>query len=323
MRISVSSSDELMRLDNFLTSRLIQFSRSKIQKLILKGNIVVNKKVVKKNFKLSYGDKIDIDKNSFQSSEISSTLKKWDYPLEVIYKDSNFAIINKPLGIISHPTVNNKDKTLVNIILNRFEKELSNHPDELRPGIVHRLDRDTTGVMIIPFNEHSHWKIADQFKNRQVKKKYIALTWGGWTKKQGEIDNMLARSKKNPLKFQSSSKGKNARSKFKLLKNGRYFSAINFYPKTGRTHQIRVHCSEYGFPIIGDDLYGGGVSKLKEYLPEIQKKMKKIIVQNHGHYLHAAKISFIHPKTKKKMIFEANPNENFKNLLNLIINNEV
>ena len=318
MRISVSSSDELIRLDNFLSSRLIQFSRSKIQKLILNGNITVNNKSAKKNLKLSYGDKIDIDKNSFEPSEISSTLKKWDYPLEVIYKDDNFAIINKPLGVISHPTTNNKDKTLVNIVLNKFEKELRNHPDPLRPGIVHRLDRDTTGVMIIPFNDHAHWKIADQFKNREVQKEYVALTWGEWTKNEGKIDNALKRSKKNPLKFQSSLKGKNATSEFKLLKSGRYFSAITFYPKTGRTHQIRVHCSEEGFPIIGDDLYGGGISKLNEYLPEVQKKMKKVIEQNNGHYLHAARISFMHPETKEKMTFKADPNEYFKNLLNLI-----
>jgi 23S rRNA pseudouridine1911/1915/1917 synthase len=323
MRISVSSSDELIRLDNFLSSRLIQFSRSKIQKLILNGSITVNNKAAKKNLKLSYGDTIEIDKNSLEINEISKTLKKWDYPLEVIYKDNNFAIINKPLGVISHPTANNKEKTLVNIILNKFEKELSGHPDPLRPGIVHRLDRDTTGVMIIPFNEYAHWKIADQFKNREVQKEYIALTWGEWIKDEGEIDNILARSKRNPLKFQSSLKGKNAKSKFKLLKNGRYFSAITFYPKTGRTHQIRVHCSEEGFPIIGDELYGGGISKLNEYLPEVQKKMKKVITQNNGHYLHAARISFTHPETNEKITFEANPNEYFNNLLNLIVDNEI
>jgi 23S rRNA pseudouridine1911/1915/1917 synthase len=219
MRISVSSSDELMRLDNFLSSRLIQFSRSKIQKLILNGNITVNKKAAKKNLKLSFGDKIYIDKNSLELSEISPTLEKWDYPLEIIYKDNNFAIINKPLGIISHPTANNKDRTIVNILLSKFKEELNNHPDSLRPGIVHRLDRDTTGVMIIPFNEHAHWKIAEQFKNRKVQKKYIALTWGHWNENKGKIENNLTRCKKNPLKFKSSYKGRNSISEFNLLKS--------------------------------------------------------------------------------------------------------
>ena len=322
MTISVSSSDELIRLDAFLSSRLIQFSRSKIQKLISEGSITVNDKTVKKNLKLSYGDTIEVDTAKFESIEVPD-LKKWDYPLEVIYEDSDFAIINKPFGVISHPTSNNKDQTLVNILLNKFEDKLSSHPDPLRPGIVHRLDKDTTGVMIIPFNEYAHWKIADQFKNRTIQKEYIALTWGEWVEDEGLIQNKLSRSKKNPLKYQSSMEGRLAISKFKLINNGKYFSAINFFPKTGRTHQIRIHCSEKGFPIVGDELYGGGWKKLNEYLPEVQKRINKNISIQNGHYLHAKSISFIHPKTDKKVVFNAEPNEEFINLLEMIKNEEI
>ena len=322
MTISVSSSDELIRLDAFLSSRLIQFSRSKIQKLISEGSITVNDKTVKKNLKLSYGDTIEVDTAKFESIEVPD-LKNWDYPLEVIYEDNDFAIINKPFGVISHPTPNNKDQTLVNILLNKFEDKLSSHPDPLRPGIVHRLDKDTTGVMIIPFNEYAHWKIADQFKNRTIQKEYIALTWGEWVEDEGLIQNKLSRSKKNPLKYQSSMKGRLATSKFKLINNGKYFSAINFFPKTGRTHQIRIHCSEKGFPIVGDELYGGGWKKLNEYLPEVQKRINKNISIQNGHYLHAKSISFIHPKTDKKVVFNAEPNEEFINLLEMIKNEEI
>ena len=322
MTISVSSSDELIRLDAFLSSRLIQFSRSKIQKLISEGSITVNDKTVKKNLKLSYGDTIEVDTAKFESIEVPD-LKKWDYPLEVIYVDSDFAIINKPFGVISHPTSNNRDQTLVNILLNKFEDKLSSHPDPLRPGIVHRLDKDTTGVMIIPFNEYAHWKIADQFKNRTIQKEYIALTWGEWVEDEGLIQNKLSRSKKNPLKYQSSMEGRLATSKFKLINNGKYFSAINFFPKTGRTHQIRIHCSEKGFPIVGDELYGGGWKKLNEYLPEVQKRINKNISIQNGHYLHAKSISFIHPKTDKKVVFNAEPNEEFINLLEMIKNEEI
>ena len=322
MTISVSSSDELIRLDAFLSSRLIQFSRSKIQKLISEGSITVNDKTVKKNLKLSYGDTIEVDTAKFESIEVPD-LKKWDYPLEVIYEDSDFAIINKPFGVISHPTSNNKDQTLVNILLNKFEDKLSSHPDPLRPGIVHRLDKDTTGVMIIPFNEYAHWKIADQFKNRTIQKEYIALTWGEWIEDEGLIQNKLSRSKKNPLKYQSSMEGRLATSKFKLINKGKYFSAINFFPKTGRTHQIRIHCSEKGFPIVGDELYGGGWKKLNEYLPEVQKRINKNISIQNGHYLHAKSISFIHPKTDKKVVFNAEPNEEFTNLLEMIKNEEI
>ena len=322
MTISVSSSDELIRLDAFLSSRLIQFSRSKIQKLISEGSITVNDKTVKKNLKLSYGDTIEVDTAKFESIEVPD-LKKWDYPLEVIYEDNDFAIINKPFGVISHPTSNNIDQTLVNILLNKFEDKLSSHPDPLRPGIVHRLDKDTTGVMIIPFNEYAHWKIADQFKNRTIQKEYIALTWGEWVEDEGLIQNKLSRSKKNPLKYQSSMEGRLATSKFKLINKGKYFSAINFFPKTGRTHQIRIHCSEKGFPIVGDELYGGGWKKLNEYLPEVQKRINKNISIQNGHYLHAKSISFIHPKTDKKVVFNAEPNEEFTNLLEMIKNEEI
>ena len=323
MTISVSSSDELIRLDTFLSSRLIQFSRSKIQKLIIDGNITVNKKTVKKNLKLSYGDIIEVDTAQIETNELLPKLKKWDYPLEVIHEDNDFAIINKPFGVISHPTLKNRDKTLVNILLNKFEDKLSNHPDLLRPGIVHRLDKDTTGVMIIPFNEYSHWKIADQFKDRTIQKEYLALTWGEWDEDEGLIENKLSRSKKNPLKFQSSMEGKIATSLFKLIKKGKYFSSINFFPKTGRTHQIRIHCSEKGFPIVGDELYGGGWKKLNEYLPEVQKRINKNISIQNGHYLHAKSISFIHPKTDKKVVFHAKPNEEFTNLLEMIKNEEI
>ena len=322
MTISVSSSDELIRLDAFLSSRLIQFSRSKIQKLISEGSITVNDKTVKKNLKLSFGDTIKVDITKLESLEVYD-LKKWDYPLEVIYEDNDFAIINKPFGVISHPTSNNKDQTLVNILLNQFEDKLSSHPDLLRPGIVHRLDKDTTGVMIIPFNEYTHWKIADQFKNRTIQKEYIALTWGEWVEDEGVIQNKLSRSKKNPLKYQSSMEGRLATSKFKLIKKGKYYSAINFFPKTGRTHQIRIHCSEKGFPIIGDELYGGGWKKLNEYLPEVQKRINKNISIQNGHYLHAKSISFIHPKTDKKVVFNAESNEEFTNLLEMIKNEEI
>ena len=322
MTISVSSSDELIRLDAFLSSRLIQFSRSKIQKLISEGSITVNDKTVKKNLKLSFGDTIKVDITKLESLEVYD-LKKWDYPLEVIYEDNDFAIINKPFGVISHPTSNNKDQTLVNILLNQFEDKLSSHPDSLRPGIVHRLDKDTTGVMIIPFNEYAHWKIADQFKNRTIQKEYIALTWGEWVEDEGLIQNKLSRSKKNPRKYQSSMEGRLATSKFKLIKKGKYYSAINFFPKTGRTHQIRIHCSEKGFPIVGDELYGGGWKKLNEYLPEVQKRINKNISIQNGHYLHAKSISFIHPKTDKKVVFNAEPNEEFTNLLEMIKNEEI
>jgi len=177
--------------------------------------------------------------------------------------------------------------------------------------------------MIIPFNEYAHWKIADQFKNRSIQKEYIALTWGKWIDDKGIIENKLSRSKKNPLKYQSSLEGRVATSKFKLINNGKYFSAINFFPKTGRTQQIRIHCSEKGYPIIGDELYGGGWKKLNEYLPEVRKKINNSISIQNGHYLHASRISFLHPKKEEKILFKAQPSKEFSNLFEMIKNEEI
>ena len=322
MKISVSSSDELKRLDSFLSTRLVQFSRTNIQKMISNGLILVNQKKVKKNFRLSYSDQIDIDiVNKIDKKKVS--LEKWDYPLDILYQDKDFAIISKPRGIIVHPAPGNYDKTLVNILLHRFEKELENAIDPSRPGIVHRLDKDTTGIMIIPLNEYAHWKISDQFKNRTIKKEYIALTWSQWKEKSGVIDNILNRNKRNPIQFESSDVGKKALSHFELIKSGEYLSAVRFFPKTGRTHQIRVHCKEFGFSIFGDELYGGGIKKSKEFMKDVKTKLDHYFSLVQGHCLHAHSIEFEHPSTLETVKFSVEPNKNFNTIYNAILNNEI
>ena len=322
MKISVSSSDELKRLDSFLSKRLVQFSRTSIQKMIANGLILVNEKIVKKNFRLSYSDSIDIDISS-KADKSKVSLKKWDYPLEVLYQDKDIAIINKPRGVIVHPAPGNHDRTLVNILLHRFDKELKNALDPSRPGIVHRLDKDTTGIMIIALNQHAHWKISDQFKDRTIQKEYIALTWRQWKEQSGIIENILGRNKKNPIQFESSDKGKKASSHFELIKAGEYLSAVRFFPKTGRTHQIRVHCKEFGFPIFGDELYGGGIKKSKEFMKNVKAKLDNHFSLVQGHCLHAFSIEFEHPSTLKKVKFSVDPNKNFSTIYNAILNDEI
>ena len=322
MKISVSSSDELKRLDSFLSKRLVQFSRTSIQKMIANGLILVNEKIVKKNFRLSYSDSIDIDISS-KADKSKVSLKKWDYPLEVLYQDKDIAIINKPRGVIVHPAPGNHDRTLVNILLHRFDKELKNTLDPSRPGIVHRLDKDTTGIMIIALNEHAHWKISDQFKDRTIQKEYIALTWRQWKEQSGIIENILGRNKKNPIQFESSDTGKKALSHFELIKAGEYLSAVRFFPKTGRTHQIRVHCKEFGFPIFGDELYGGGIKKSKEFMKNVKAKLDNHFSLVQGHCLHAHSIEFEHPSKLKKVKFSVNPNKNFSTIYNAILNDEI
>jgi|TARA_B110000495_G_scaffold139510_1_gene122513 23S rRNA pseudouridine1911/1915/1917 synthase len=322
MKISVSSSDELKRLDSFLSKRLVQFSRTNIQKMISNGSVLVNQKIVKKNFRLSYSDEIDID-TSKKGDEKKLVLNSWDHPLDILYQDKDFAIVNKPRGVIVHPAPGNHDKTLVNILLHRFEKELEGAIDPSRPGIVHRLDKDTTGIMIIPLNDYSHWKIADQFKARTIQKEYIALTWSQWKEKSGIIDNILNRNKRNPIQFESSDTGKKALSHFELIKSGEYLSAVRFFPKTGRTHQIRVHCKESGFPIFGDELYGGGIKKSKEFMKDTKTKLDYYFSLVQGHCLHAHSIEFEHPSTLERVKFSAEPNKDFNTIYNAILNDEI
>ena len=243
--------------------------------------------------------------------------------IDILYQDKDFAIISKPRGIIVHPAPGNYDKTLVNILLHRFEKELDDAIDPSRPGIVHRLDKDTTGIMIIPLNEYAHWKISDQFKNRTIQKEYIALTWSQWKEKSGVIDNILNRNKRNPIQFESSDVGKKALSHFELIKSGEYLSAVRFFPKTGRTHQIRVHCKESGFSIFGDELYGGGIKKSKEFMKDVKTKLDHYFSLVQGHCLHAHSIEFEHPSTLETVKFSVEPNKNFNTIYNAILNNEI
>ncbi len=322
MKIAVSSSDELIRIDLFLSQRLRQFSRTNIQKMINNSLVKVNDELIKKNLVLNYGDIIEINLEENISSEKLS-LERWKYPLDVIYKDKDFAIINKPRGIISHPAKGNYDKTVVNIILNTFKDDIKSSVDPLRPGIVHRLDKDTTGAMIIPFNEYAHWKIAEQFQKRTIKKEYIAIVWGSLQKEDGVLENFLNRNKRNPIKFEVSQNGKSANSEFKLIKRGKCLSIVKFLPKTGRTHQIRVHCQELGHPIFGDDLYGGGIKKSKEYSKDISIQLNEYYSHLGGFCLHAESISFDHPTSGDKVSFRAVKDKNFEKIFQDILNERI
>ena len=155
------------------------------------------------------------------------------------------------------------------------------------------------------------------------KKEYIALTWSQWKEESGVIDNILSRNKRNPIQFESSDVGKKALSHFELIKSGEYLSAVRFFPKTGRTHQIRVHCKEFGFPIFGDELYGGGIKKSKEFMKDTKTKLDDYFSLVEGHCLHAHSIEFEHPSTLDKVKFSVEPNKNFKTIYNAILNDEI
>jgi len=282
------------RLDMFLHSKLPDFSREKIKKLIQQGFVKVNcKNIIKPGYKLRYKDSI-----SMIIHETDKFLQPQDIPFSVIYEDEDIAVVNKPAGLLIHPvSLDKKIPALVNGLLFRFN-QLSDINGFLKPGIVHRLDKDTSGLLIVAKNNLAHINIAGQFKDRQVLKKYLAVTEGEMSEDEGIIERPIARGKYQRKKMRiDDNKGKNAKTYFKVLKRLHSHTFVILYPKTGRTHQLRVHMKYYGHPIIGDSKYG----------------RKSAFISRQA--LHAFYIEFRHPRTKDRMHFKAPLPRDFKDLL--------
>ena len=304
-----------IRLDKFLADTISELSRSQIQKYIKSGEIKVNGEIQPAKYRLNINDKIQID----ISEEISDNdfVEPQNIPIEIIFEDDDIIVINKSAGLTVHPGTGNKDGTLANALAFHF-KELSDINGHIRPGIVHRLDKDTSGLIIVAKTNYAHMKLAEQFANRIVKKVYFGITWGHWKEQTGLIDQPIARKRTDTTAFIVNVSGKEAQTNYQVIKESQYFSHVNYFPKTGRTHQIRVHSAYSGNPIIGDVKYGGGVSRIKGYIPEIIKKMESLFKIVQRHILHAQKISFVHPRNEKMINFEADIPDDIQNIINKI-----
>ena len=304
-----------IRLDKFLADNIDEFSRSQLQKYIKNGNITVNGEIKPVKYRLNLDDKIHID----ISEEISDIdfVEPQEIPIDIIFEDNDIIVINKQAGMTVHPGTGNKDGTLANALA-YYCAQLSDINGPIRPGIVHRLDQDTSGIIIIAKTNYAHMKLAEQFSNRLVKKVYYGITWGTWKYKKGLIEQPIGRKRNDPTSFNVNITGKEAQTNFKVIKESQYFSYINYLPKTGRTHQIRVHSAFYGNPILGDVKYGGGLSRIKGYMPGISKKMESLFKIIQRHILHAQNISFIHPRSGKDMSFGAELPDDFQNIINKI-----
>ena len=304
-----------IRLDKFLADTISEFSRSQIQKYIKSGEITVNGDIQPAKYRLNIDDKIQID----ISEEISENdfVEPQNIPIDIIFEDDEIIIINKQAGMTVHPGTGNKDWTLANALA-YYCKQLSDINGHIRPGIVHRLDKDTSGLIIAAKTNYAHMKLAEQFANRFVKKMYYGITWGHWKEQTGLIDQPIARKRTDPTSFIVNVTGKEAQTNYQVIKETQYFSHVNYFPKTGRTHQIRVHSAFIGNPIIGDAKYGGGVSRIKGYIPEITKKMESLFKIIQRHILHAQKITFIHPSSNKEMTFESDLPNDIQNIINKI-----
>lgn len=287
---------ENMRLDAYIASKKENISRTNIQRLIEEGSILVNGQKKKISYKVQIGDSIEINIPEAKETDI----KAEDIPLEIVYEDSDIIVVNKPKGMVVHPANGNPDGTLVNAIMNICKGSLSGIGGEIRPGIVHRLDKDTSGLLIVAKNDLAHINMSTQIKNREVKKIYIALVKGNINENEATINMPIGRSTKDRKKMAVRKEGKEAVTHFKVLKRYGDYTLLKIKIDTGRTHQIRVHMAEIGHPVVGDMVYSKGKN---EFGVE-------------GQMLHATSLDFKHPITGKEMHLEADLPEYFKNVLN-------
>ena len=290
----VNNENANKRIDAYLVNKT-QYSRMTIQRLIENKKINVNGKIPKASYKVQEGDKICLEKE--EAKEVP--LQAQDIPLDILYEDKDIIVVNKPKGLVVHPANGNPDGTLVNAIMAICKDTLSGIGGEIRPGIVHRLDKDTSGVIIIAKNDNAHINLSEQIKNHKVEKTYIALVRGNVKENEATINMPIGRSTKDRKKMAVTKNGKNAITHFKVIKRYGSYTLLEIKIETGRTHQIRVHLSQIGYPIIGDTVYSNG-------------KNEWGVV---GQCLHAKSIKFRHPITNKEMFIEAKLPEYFKSII--------
>ncbi len=278
--------NEKIRIDKYLSEKL-DLSRSKIQKLIDNKKVIVNNKFVSANYKIKMGDLIEV--NDDLNYEIN--IEKENIPLDIVYEDDDLLIVNKESGMVTHPAPGHYTKTLVNALLYKFD--ISSTTD-IRPGIVHRLDKDTSGLMVVAKNEKTHEKLSEMIKNKEVKRHYIALVEGVIQHETGTIDAPIGRDQYDRQKMAVTDiNGKDSITHFKVLKRYKNKTLVECILETGRTHQIRVHMKYINHPVVNDPIYN-------------KKKS-----DDFGQMLHSKSIEFIHPITKKEIYFEVEPPKEF------------
>lgn len=307
--IVVQKQHEGERLDIFLAHSIDGISRSQIQKLIEQQMVLVNeRKAVKKDL-VNENDKIEISGFNLINTQISLTPQ--DIPLDILYEDEFYVAVNKPSGLVVHPGYGVKDGTLVNALLYQIGS-LSDGSATERPGIVHRLDKNTSGVLIAAKTNRAHSVLSSYFAARKIEKYYVGLCIGMVQQTHSLIDIPLDRSVRDPIKRAPSSSGKPSRTEYWLLEHRDGISALKFKLHTGRTHQIRVHCSAMGFPILADSLYGGNRERLLRINPVERTFAYSIFKCFKRHALHARSLTFIHPFTKKTVQITAPVPQDFR-----------
>ncbi len=310
----VNEKDQNTRVDSFINKHNKEISRTRIKNLILEKNLKINHQIIEDpSKKISINDKITIlipePKKAF--------LKPYNYNLDIVYEDESLIVINKPAGIIMHPGAGNYDKTIVNALINYDKKLSSKVGDELRPGIVHRIDKNTSGLVVIAKNNLTHENLSSQFSKHTILRSYQLLIWGKIRPSKGTIKTYITRSSKNRQMMEvSQTKGKKAITNYETLeifenKDTPTLTLVECKLETGRTHQIRVHMNYLGNSIVGDDKYKKKFKKIKN----IDKELNNLLIGLDRQFLHAKTLGFFHPQKKKQMVFNSNLPEELNNIL--------
>ena len=300
------------RIDVFLSNKIENATRSKVQKLIEAELVFVNGKIIKPNYIVKPGDLIEA---SHPITPRPENVEPEEIPLDIIFEDDYLLVVNKPAGMVAHPAYANYTGTLVNALLHH-SKNLSNLNEPGRPGIVHRLDKDTSGLLAVAKDDFTHAMLAEQFSKHTAEREYHAVCWGRFEKNEGKIETFITRSKKDRKVFTvSDSEGKKAITLYKVVEEFEFATHVKLNLKTGRTHQIRVHLSSIGKPVFGDPAYGGRAVRYGSSLPKIKSRIQNLLELMPRQALHAKTLGFIHPHKKEFMKFDSDLPGDMKRLI--------
>jgi len=321
INLIVNEEDKNLRVDVFINEKEKSLSRTRIKNLILDEKLRLNDKVmVNPSKKISVGDILEL----VIPEPKKASLKPFKYKLDIVFEDNDLIVLNKPAGIVIHPGAGNFDKTIVNALIHYNKNSLSNIGDELRPGIVHRIDKNTSGLIVIAKNNQAHEHLSNQFSNHTITRIYQLLIWGKLRPSKGRVETLITRSSKNRQMMEvSNRKGKKAITNYKTVeifenKKTPTLSLLNCSLETGRTHQIRVHMNHLGHSIVGDDKYKKKFKKISN----INRSLEKKIISLKRQFLHAKTIAFIHPKKNEKMVFNSILPQDLEIILEMLRNTQ-
>lgn len=308
LRFFVTAEEAGERLDTFLATRINDWSRARLQRLIEDADVLVNGRTTKASYKVRANDELEIELTSLAAAHFEPE----NIPIDIVYEDDEVIVVNKPAGMVVHPAAGNMSGTLANALAFHFS-QLSTAGGPARPGIVHRLDKGTSGLLVVAKTETTHENLANQFRAREVFKSYVALVHGQLARDRGEIDQPIARDPRNRTRMAIVRGGRPALSVYRTREAFARFTSLNVELKTGRTHQIRVHLAWMKHPVVGDEVYGGGRDKTVSD-PQVRGAIAKLNRQ----FLHAHELGFQHPRTNQQLRFTASLPSELLHVLDLV-----